>query len=211
MGACCGSAKVQQTGFKPEITEGRKCTDVLCLIIFILFWIGMFVVASVGYNSGDPSKYEEIINVFVFILLHRLIFATDYAGNTCGSKSNKCNGPCSSKLAIVYPRTNEDLMVAAQSGAVTKIELFGICTSQCPKKRDWVCTYEMEDRLSQEGLASPLREAELERCKAKAAALGAASVFASRLLVTDPICRSRLENCWQIGQDHSESEFLCSL
>ena len=54
---------------------GRKCTDVLFLILLIAFWVGMFIVAAVGFLNGDPAK---------------LLMATDYAGNSCGSLVDTC-------------------------------------------------------------------------------------------------------------------------
>eukprot|EP00118_Oscarella_pearsei_P012112 m.86189 g.86189 ORF g.86189 m.86189 type:complete len:745 (+) comp36494_c0_seq7:311-2545(+) len=50
--------------------ERRCCTDILMLIIFIAFWVGMFYVAIYGYRNGDPK---------------RLLYPTDSGGNLCGA------------------------------------------------------------------------------------------------------------------------------
>ena len=36
-----------------EITTDRKCTDIYCLGVFIMFWIGMIIVASLAAEKGD--------------------------------------------------------------------------------------------------------------------------------------------------------------
>ncbi len=30
--------------------KDRKCTDVLCLLLFVAFWAGMFVIAGIGFR-----------------------------------------------------------------------------------------------------------------------------------------------------------------
>jgi hypothetical protein len=31
------------------VDGSRKCTDVLCLLLFVAFWAGMFVIAGIGF------------------------------------------------------------------------------------------------------------------------------------------------------------------
>lgn len=50
----------------------RKCQDVLFLILFILSWIGMFVVAGLAFDKGDPE---------------RIYFPMDSQGNFCGKNN----------------------------------------------------------------------------------------------------------------------------
>jgi hypothetical protein len=40
--------------FKPA---NRKCTDVLCMLFFVLFWIGMAVISIVSYTKGKPERF----------------------------------------------------------------------------------------------------------------------------------------------------------
>merc|ERR1711988_1845919 len=47
----------------------RMPTDILFLIGFIVFWIGMIVCASMGFSKGD---------------IDRLFYFVDYNGNRCG-------------------------------------------------------------------------------------------------------------------------------
>lgn len=61
------------------VTE-RKCTDILCCLIFILFWIGMLIVGIVAFARGEPDR------------LHN---GYDFTGEVCGfgansEKSNVC-------------------------------------------------------------------------------------------------------------------------
>merc|ERR1711871_801233 len=50
--------------------EDHTCTDIPCCAIFVIWWLGMLIIAAMAINSGDPDS-----------LLH----GTDYTGNTCGS------------------------------------------------------------------------------------------------------------------------------
>lgn len=47
----------------------RRCRDVFWLLLFAVFWVGMFVIAGFAYQVGDPF---------------RLIYGIDYRGNLCG-------------------------------------------------------------------------------------------------------------------------------
>ncbi|KAH9644315.1 hypothetical protein HF086_003814 [Spodoptera exigua] len=63
-----------QSEISPQNETPRKgCTDVLWLIIYILFWILMIIVAAISFVYGNPLR---VINGF------------DSFGNTCGVKSN---------------------------------------------------------------------------------------------------------------------------
>jgi hypothetical protein len=48
----------------------RKCTDVTFLLLFMLWWLGMFMIAAVGFVSGEPA---------------RLLFAVAHNGVVCGT------------------------------------------------------------------------------------------------------------------------------
>lgn len=40
------------------IRHNRKCRDIVFLVIFIAFWVGMIVNSSFGFNQGNPLRYE---------------------------------------------------------------------------------------------------------------------------------------------------------
>ncbi|KAL0840483.1 hypothetical protein ABMA28_015727 [Loxostege sticticalis] len=64
-----------QSEISPQNEAPKKgCTDVLWLIIYILFWILMIIVAAISFVYGNPQ---------------RLINGYDSFGNTCGVKTNK--------------------------------------------------------------------------------------------------------------------------
>jgi hypothetical protein len=75
-------------GFVPNAQ--RKCRDTLCCLLFILFWIGMLVIAIVGFHYGSPR---------------RLLYGTDYEGKTCGVGDNKAT------RYLAYPRNTEDYIL----------------------------------------------------------------------------------------------------
>ncbi|PNH05032.1 Choline transporter-like protein 2, partial [Tetrabaena socialis] len=54
----------------------RRCRDILCLLLFIVFWAGMFVICGIAFKEGEPN---------------RLIYGVDSYGMTCGSKNTFFN------------------------------------------------------------------------------------------------------------------------
>ncbi len=49
-------ANESSIGISP-MPNKRKCTDVLFLIFFILFWIGNAAIAVIAVDKGEPEKY----------------------------------------------------------------------------------------------------------------------------------------------------------
>ena len=127
---CCRSGSVQpmetaSTG--PSGAPARKCGDVLCLLFFALFWVGMAVVAAVGFRSGDPQ---------------RLLYGTDYTGATCGASGG-------AGALVFYPRLSQDLRDAASAGtSPLDVVLYGVCVPACPAPGGYVCTYEAEAAIA---------------------------------------------------------------
>ena len=138
----------------------RGCTDVLCLLFFIIFWIGMITVGIIGFVLGDPA---------------RLIYPVDYEGNLCGNRcaaydngtSLGCSaatgdqtsqGSCGcvtgggsivNKTFVFYPRLNEDLQayairVLSNPSSALSLQLYGACVEQCPAIGDIVCDYDFD-------------------------------------------------------------------
>ena len=48
----------------------RKCTNVSFLLLLLLWWLGMVIIASIGFISGEPE---------------RLLFAVSHNGVVCGT------------------------------------------------------------------------------------------------------------------------------
>lgn len=53
-------------------TEDRKCRDLFFLILYIAFWVGLIVVASIAFSRGQP---------------HLLASPFDSSGQQCGYSS----------------------------------------------------------------------------------------------------------------------------
>jgi hypothetical protein len=54
--------KLSSSNFNGPVSA-RRCTDVFCLILFILFNIGLVIVAITGFNqSGGVNGYKRLIN-----------------------------------------------------------------------------------------------------------------------------------------------------
>lgn len=123
---------------KWEVEDKRKCTNVPCCIIFILFWIffiGIFIYACM---EGEQD---------------RLWYPTDYKGDICKDNSSY----------IYYPRINDDVILFSSNyvkGALNgsylpdsnDIKLFGVCMEKCPSLGEIVCTEEVEDKPTNQEL-----------------------------------------------------------
>lgn len=50
-------AKGPEDGFEGPVRpfDNRGCTDILCCIFFILFWIGFVIVTITGFTTGNPE------------------------------------------------------------------------------------------------------------------------------------------------------------
>ena len=50
---CCKRAEDDKPKHDPVFVDekDRKCTDVLCLVLFIVFWVGMFIIAGIGISQ----------------------------------------------------------------------------------------------------------------------------------------------------------------
>ena len=96
-----------QEGESFELAKDRACTDILCLVIFALFWVMMFAIA------GSPARTKRIC-CSVLALIHlldlcftgfgiamgqpdRLVSGYDFNGNVCGS------GQMADRPFVYYP------------------------------------------------------------------------------------------------------------
>ncbi|XP_049866141.1 choline transporter-like 1 isoform X2 [Pectinophora gossypiella] len=105
-----------QSEIAPQNETPRKgCTDVLWLVIYILFWILMIIVAAISFVYGNPQ---------------RLINGYDSFGNTCGVKNNKkfINFP----LAGISTEDKSYLFFMDVNNLRQSLK---ICVKQCPNKK----------------------------------------------------------------------------
>jgi choline transporter-like protein 2/4/5 len=103
--------------------DERHCTDISFLILFSVYWIGMFIVAAISFMSGEPE---------------RLLYAVSHDGVLCGTEQYL------DKKRVYYPKLQEDLIDAymnhgdlydpSRGGDPMKIPFYGVCVKKCPKQ-----------------------------------------------------------------------------
>ncbi|KAL0545681.1 hypothetical protein IC582_015572 [Cucumis melo] len=118
------------------IRHNRKCRDIVFLVIFIAFWVGMIVNSSFGFNQGNPL---------------RLTYGLDYKGNVCGDKHAN---PGLRELELKYWLNPNQVYQSGLKDSQFKLaDARSICLMDCPTPSEdslnWVCDYpEGEIRLS---------------------------------------------------------------
>jgi choline transporter-like protein 2/4/5 len=200
--------------------KDRKCRDVLWVLLFTAYMVGMGAVAVLGLKNGDPA---------------RLLYALDAAGKQCGGKDSVCydGKPCGQYA--VFPRVDKDFAQAFAGGgfnvadptAWIKIPFFSVCTSGCPEGtedvdgdgqiRDWVCDYDTSKALNlahpaaagetwtSKEIPSRAGKAALEACLSAKQALG--GVFAELLM--DATCKTLLSGCYKSYVPEKAFLFRC--
>eukprot|EP00924_Labyrinthula_sp_SR-Ha-C_P013374 augustus_masked-scaffold_5-processed-gene-0.35-mRNA-1 protein AED:0.33 eAED:0.35 QI:0/-1/0/1/-1/1/1/0/819 len=120
----------------PKDADKRKCTDLFCLLSFLVYVFGVIGVSVFAFSEGDPRL---------------LIYGSDNQGRTCGT------GDLSEKENLVWPRFTEDIFDAAarsaEGGSIDNllsgdIHLFGVCVESCPDVGEFICTVEAEEEIS---------------------------------------------------------------
>ena len=95
--------------------DSWRCTDVLFLAIFSLFWAGLVIISFGAFATGDLSALQ---------------FGTDYLGNRCGQ------GKFADRPAVWYPRMSEDLgsqwMILHEHPSA--LVMYGLCLPECPRR-----------------------------------------------------------------------------
>ena len=195
----CGEAEPYPISKTASWKKGR-CTDLFCLIVFVVFWIGMAAVCAIGFSLGNTS---------------RILYANDYNGQNChtgGTGLGKCTRPGRScpedlygKKVIVYPRLKDDLLFALSSGFDTaspqdgvnllKLRLYGVCVAECPKQGSHICDYEGDALLATRGGNTTALE-HVQKCYST---LWAIPSFAAQFLPTiGPLgdCAQIMSHCW---------------
>ena len=99
-----------RTDLMKDPFNNRRCTDIFCCLIFVVFLGGMGALTYYGYAHGDPNK---------------LVSPIDGDGKICGWSEGYEDYPY---LFIA------DITEAA--GPTTNIFEYGVCVKECPKTRD---------------------------------------------------------------------------
>ena len=114
MGACC-SSDAAEYGDK-VFNKDRRCTDLLCLILFLVTWAGMVTVAIVSFTKGNPDRF---------------MYPTDYLGQFCG----KTGTDVAHLPYAFYPRLNQDVQQqwgTLLSGRFWNFRAYTLCVDSCP-------------------------------------------------------------------------------
>jgi len=153
---CCSNT--EQVGVKDGVASqgvapasSRKCRDVLCVLFFAVFWVGMFAIAAVGFLHGEPK---------------RLLYGSDYNGTTCGTGKHEHHA------LTFYPRITQDLLEQAANPSLSPEDLsfYGVCVESCPKAGTYICNYEAEAEILGDSSLTTDEEREKER-KSRATSL----------------------------------------
>eukprot|EP01064_Diplonema_japonicum_P007760 TRINITY_DN1539_c1_g1_i1.p1 TRINITY_DN1539_c1_g1~~TRINITY_DN1539_c1_g1_i1.p1 ORF type:complete len:729 (+),score=140.53 TRINITY_DN1539_c1_g1_i1:56-2188(+) len=137
-------------------------SDTPMCLVFAVFWIGMFVIADVAFDKGDPL---------------RLLYGTDYLGNRCGKGSapsgwndavikNKASGDFpyqneswndNTLLWLPVPYSSENLTDSSMTNFDAERALAaGVCVSACPQ-------FGFNSRTAQDVLNDPSLYASLNK------------------------------------------------
>ena len=135
---CCGGSKPWPENPNAPWTKGH-CKDIYCIVLFAIFWCAMIAVAIVGFTLGS---------------YHRVIYATDFDGQTCGTTSGgdtvestcprgmTCPQDLSKRTRIAYPRMGMDMVASMASGfdttdpvgSVKNLKMYGICVNEVRRR-----------------------------------------------------------------------------
>ncbi|EOD18549.1 hypothetical protein EMIHUDRAFT_458914 [Emiliania huxleyi CCMP1516] len=130
---CCGGCATDDPDF-PADPDEAGCTDIFCLGLFLVFWVGIVGIGVSAISTGD---------------LTALYRGADYLGNRCGVDDNNFekNGESYSVPGdpdtgstlggyIWYPQIAKDLSLQQSliaKGQWASVTLYGLCVDECPK------------------------------------------------------------------------------
>ena len=100
--------KFDKTLAQSPVEKPRRCTDIICCLIFSAVVVGMFICTFYGYINGEPWK---------------LIAPIDGDGNICGWTAGYEDY---SHLYI------GDITTAADPSNIYNIFNYGVCAKECP-------------------------------------------------------------------------------
>lgn len=105
------------------MNKNRKCTDVIFLLAYFAFMIGMAVVGVLGFSNGDPAA---------------LLFGTDYEGEMCSADYP----------ARYFPNPYELYTASQATHTYGFKDVKSMCLKECPspvgtdaEPLNWVCNY----------------------------------------------------------------------
>ncbi|XP_073213100.1 choline transporter-like protein 3 isoform X3 [Lepidochelys kempii] len=124
MACCWGEYRVSVDGisgqreWRPLIY--RKCTDVLWLILFFLFWAGLMFITGYAVTAGSAE---------------RLVYGYDSYGNICGRKNTHIEGAPLSGQDMTNKKHVFFLNSCGLEIKNLKINSIALCVSSCPQEQ----------------------------------------------------------------------------
>eukprot|EP01110_Echinostelium_bisporum_P006818 TRINITY_DN2676_c0_g1_i1.p1 TRINITY_DN2676_c0_g1~~TRINITY_DN2676_c0_g1_i1.p1 ORF type:complete len:366 (-),score=105.57 TRINITY_DN2676_c0_g1_i1:591-1688(-) len=123
---------------RPGPMEDRSCTDIIFLILFIAYWVGMFIVAGIAVNKGEPE---------------RLFYGVDSDGNICGHNNLFKNESLRGRAQDL--REKSFLYFIPNISLSSSISFYEVCIEECPKETilfpdstsEIVCPYRVDYSL----------------------------------------------------------------
>ena len=120
------------------MNKNRKCTDVIFLLAYFAFMIGMVVVGILGFSNGDPAA---------------LLFGTDYEGEMCSADYP----------ARYFPNPYELYTASQATHTYGFKDVKSMCLKECPspvgtdaEPLNWVCNYpDSSDGRGNAGMMMP--------------------------------------------------------
>ena len=99
-----------------NIAKSRSCTDILCILLFLVFLGGWVGVGVLGFLHGDPEQ---------------LIYPSNSRGEICG------RGELADKPSLFF----HDLSQCLKLGAVFGCSTPQVCVAECPQKTTSLYAY----------------------------------------------------------------------
>ena len=117
MGCICSCCDMIDDGagiFKP--LSKRCCTDVLCLLIFVVYFVAMIGIGIFSLGNGN---------------INYILYPTDYLDQFCGHSSLVSN-----RTKAFYPKLSEDLtrqkLLIASGLGIVHFTPYTLCVNECP-------------------------------------------------------------------------------
>lgn len=115
---CCGCEEERDKEYELADLSNpvgeRGCTDIVCLVIFIVFWIGMIFISAFSFTYGDGE---------------RLVYGYDSFGNTCGKRNDPIKNVSNSGMDMTE-KTHVFFM-----NIENPAKSMAICVKECPDKK----------------------------------------------------------------------------
>ena len=99
-----------------NIAKSRSCTDILCILLFLVFLGGWVGVGVLGFLHGDPEQ---------------LIYPSNSRGEICG------RGELADKPSLFFHDLSQCLKLGAVFGCATP----QVCVAECPQKTTSLYAY----------------------------------------------------------------------